>query len=121
MCRGPFKFRQIKEWIEEKRSRDLLFEEGFDMILEQRRVFRTIYNDDDVLVWHVPVDKMTKLKEYQLAYNAVDAGTMDWYDEDFEEFVLYDDVRDLVNEPKECHWVYWDTTDRWFTQYPHLI
>lgn len=121
MCRGPFKCKEAREWIDEKNARDMLFEDGVNMILNAQKVYRWIIinaNGTDVL-WGTRINKIEKLKEYQLAYNALGDDCAFEDEEDFEEFVLNDDITNLLNEPTVIY--YNDPTDRWFTKYPQLV
>jgi hypothetical protein len=122
MCRGPFKCKETKVWFEDKMNRDTLFEDGVNLILEAPKVYRWIQVelDGNLVLWGTRVDKMTKLKEFQLAYNAVGGPWCEWEDEeDFETFVLNDDVSDAIKDEKA--WYPDDPTNRWVTRYPQII
>jgi hypothetical protein len=120
MCRGPFRCKEARVWIEEKMERDTLFEDGVNIILDARKVYTWIVDvvNGTEVMWGSRVSKMEKLKEFQLAYNAAH----DWFfedEEDFEEFVLNTDVSELTHEPRGVYFN--DPTDRWFTKYPQLV
>ena len=120
MCRGPFRCKESRVWIAEKMERDILFEDGVNMILNARKVYTWIVDEVNgtEVMWGSRVSKLEKLKEFQLAYNAA----YDWFfedDEDFEEFVLNTDVSELTKEPRGVYFN--DPTDRWFTKYPQLV
>lgn len=122
MCRGPFKCKESKEWFEDKINRDLMFEEGVNLILEAPKVYRWIEVDLDgrKVMWGVRIDKMTKLKEFQMAYNAIGGSWAEWEDEDdFYEFVMNDDVSGALKEDE--FWYPDDPTNRWFTRYPKVL
>lgn len=118
MCRGPFVCREGREWIREKMERDTLFEDGVNIILNEPKVFRWI--ECNKYMWGVQISKIEKLKEFQIAYNAVGGAQCDWEDEDdFEEFVLNDDVSNVLKNDK-VEYVD-DPTNRWFTKYPAIV
>lgn len=120
MCRGPFKFKGIEAWVQERNERDPLFEEGLNIILASKRVYRwrMIPHNNEMVLWGVRISKIEKMKEFQEAYNNL--GDYEFEDdEDFEFFVLQEDVSDLLKHGKRKYFN--DPTVRWFTQYPHIF
>lgn len=122
LCRGPFRGRIVRKWVQEKQERDEVFEAGLEMILASRRCFTVERLSPDArVVWMRPVSKVEKLREFQEAYNFVKRtwGDMEWDEEDIEDFVKYDVLNEYKDDkgpkvnfrefrerraPKRVHW-----------------
>lgn len=123
MCRGPFKFKGMRSWVDEKNERDTIFEDGVNMILAAKKVFRwtNIVVGDNVVMWGEKISKMEKLKDFQRAYNTFASLEWEWEDEqDFEEFVLSDDLDDFIDLEDRITY-FDDPPQRWFTKYPQIV
>lgn len=122
MCRGPFVFKGVKAWIDEKNTRDLLFEEGFNAI---------VYNDRRSFIWYDigdgkmcghRVSKIAKLAAYQKAYNECTEyyGCMDEFmdEEGIQDFALYTPFDIFETSTIREHR---DPVDKWVTKYPKRV
>ena len=115
MCRGPFRFKGMQAWVDDKKNRDVIFEEAVNMILEENKVYSWVVFDNKM--WGRRVSKIEKLKEFQIAYNKYDDDWID--DDDFENFVLYEDLTPFTEEEE---FEYCDEPPKpWFTQYPYIF
>jgi len=118
MCRGPFVFKGVRAWIEEKNERDMLYEEGFNAIMNHTKRLFT-WKVKGRAIHGKQVSKIQKLAEYQKAYNehvALYGDYMeDWDEEDIGDFALFAPF-DFEYLPKITEYV--DPTDKWVTKYP---
>jgi len=120
MCRGPFRGKIVRKWVQERKERDMVFETGLGLILEDKRNFK-VERLSPYAVWLIPCTKMQKLKEFQEAYNYVRRtyGDIEWDEDDIDEFVHWEvldeykdekprkvDFREFRNRsvPKRVHW-----------------
>ena len=103
MCRGPFKGKMVRKWVDERRERDMVFETLVDMIIEKKRVYE-LKVDDAGVCWMRPTTHIKKLADVQRAYNwALKVyGELEWDEEDMYDFVFFIDHSEYtdVKQPK---------------------
>ena len=120
MCRGPFKFKGMKAWVDEKNDRDLCFEDAVNAILAERCVFSWI--ELDGVAYGKRISKIQKLAEFQLAYNKLAEyhyGDYEWYDEEeLMDFALREDLSIFSEEERPVYFD--DPVKPWCTRYPQI-